>query len=254
VIVLSQSGESADALDAVAEAKKRGAQVLAITNVMGSTITRQADKSIYLNAGPEICVLATKSYTAQLTVLLTLAYALNGNEIAAREAVEVARNTLYNISARSTRDNIAKLAQMIKDKEHLFIVGRGANYPSALEAALKIKEVSYIHAEGFAGGELKHGTIALIEKGTPCIVLGGGEDEKEIISNAQELKARGAFIIGVGPKKSEVYDFFIKVPECGIANAIAQAIPMQILAYQLAVLRGHDPDKPRNLAKSVTVR
>ena len=127
-------------------------------------------------------------------------------------------------------------------------------YPTALEAALKIKEVSYIHAEAYAGGELKHGTIALIEQGTPCIVFTSEENEKETISNAMELKARGAYIIGVGPNKNEVFDFFIKIRESGELNSICQIIPIQILAYQLALLRGCDPDKPRNLAKSVTVR
>ena len=138
--------------------------------------------------------------------------------------------------------------------DHIYTIGRGMQYPTALEAALKIKEVSYIHAEGFAGGELKHGTIALIEHGTPCIVFSSKDTEKEIIGNAMELKARGAYIIGIGSEPNEVYDFFIKVREAEEANSICQIIPVQILAYQLALLRGCDPDKPRNLAKSVTVK
>ena len=127
-------------------------------------------------------------------------------------------------------------------------------YATAMEAALKIKEVSYIHAEAFAGGELKHGTIALIEEGTPCIVFVSEENEKAILSNAMEIKSRGGYIIGVSPKNNDVFDFWIKVPEAYNETPIVQIIPIQILAYQLAILRGLDPDKPRNLAKSVTVK
>jgi len=146
------------------------------------------------------------------------------------------------------------LARFLQFKEHIFLIGRGLQYPTALEAALKIKEVSYIHAEGFSGGELKHGTIALIEKGTPCIVFSSAHNESEIISNAMEIKARGGFIIGINHNNNEVFDFFIKVPDAGDLNPVTQIIPIQILSYQLAVLRGADPDKPRNLAKSVTVK
>ena len=142
----------------------------------------------------------------------------------------------------------------MKNKDHIYTIGRGLQYPTALEAALKIKEVSYIHAEGFAGGELKHGTIALVEEGTPCIVFTSNETEREILNNAEELKSRGAFIIGVGPVKQPIFDFFIKVREAEEANSICQIIPIQILAYLLATLRGIDPDRPRNLAKAVTVK
>jgi glucosamine--fructose-6-phosphate aminotransferase (isomerizing) len=152
------------------------------------------------------------------------------------------------------RNKIKELAEKLKDKEHIFCIGRGLQYPTAMEAALKIKEVSYIHAEAFAGGELKHGTIALIEKGTPCIVFVSEENEKEILSNAIEIKSRGGYIVGVSPKNNEVFDFWIKVPECGTENPIVQIIPIQILAYQLALLRGCDPDHPRNLAKAVVVK
>ena len=133
----------------------------------------------------------------------------------------------------------------------MFIIGRGALYPMALEAAIKIQEVSYIHAQGFAAGELKHGPIALIEKRVPCIVLG---DDQETISNAIELKSRGARIIGIAPTHADVFDEWIRVPDCDGAQAIASIVPVQILAYHLATLRGLDPDMPRNLAKSVTVK
>jgi glucosamine--fructose-6-phosphate aminotransferase (isomerizing) len=135
----------------------------------------------------------------------------------------------------------------------VFCIGRGLQYATALEAALKIKEVSYIHAEAFAGGELKHGTIALIEKGTPCLVFVSEDKEKEILSNAIEIKSRGGYIIGVSSKENKIFDFWIKVPESNAENAVVQIIPIQILAYQLAVLRGCDIDHPRNLAKAVTV-
>ena len=137
----------------------------------------------------------------------------------------------------------------------MYIIGRGANYPIALEAAIKLQEVSYIHAEGFAGGELKHGPLALITKDTPVIALIANDScKKEILSNVQEVKARGGYIIGISPENNESFDFWIRVPDAEDASPIVNIIPVQILAYQLAVLRQNDPDKPRNLAKSVTVK
>ena len=254
VFAVSQSGETADVLEAVRAAKEKGSKVISITNVRGSSITRYSDRFLLLNAGPEICVLATKTYTSQLALLTLLAYAYAGRYEEARKRLRYLWNVVYNLTSKTSREMIKKLAERLKDEEHIFVIGRGLQYATALEAALKIKEVSYIHAEAFAGGELKHGTIALIEDGTPCIVFVSEENEKEIISNAVEIKSRGGYIIGVSPKNNEVFDFWIKVPECGIANPIVQIIPIQILAYQLAVLRGYDPDKPRNLAKSVTVK
>jgi len=254
VFAVSQSGETADVLEAVRAAKEKGSKVISITNVRGSSITRYSDKFLLLNAGPEICVLATKTYTSQLALLTLLAYAYAGRYEEGRKRLRYLWNVVYNLTSRTSREMIKKLAERLKDEEHIFVIGRGLQYATALEAALKIKEVSYIHAEAFAGGELKHGTIALIEDGTPCIVFVSEENEKEIISNAVEVKSRGGYIIGVSPKNNEVFDFWIKVPECGVANPIVQIIPIQILAYQLAVLRGYDPDKPRNLAKSVTVK
>lgn len=254
VIAVSQSGETIDVLDAVRTARAKGSKVMSLVNVMGSSLQRGSDKALMLNAGPEICVLSTKTYTAQLTVLALLAYAIAGKYKDGKKNLEYLWNIIYNLTAASTRDYIKKLAEQLKDREHIFTIGRGLHFPTALEAALKIKEVSYIHAEGFSGGELKHGTIALIDKGTPCIVFSSKENEKEILSNAMEIKARGGYIIGINSKNNEVFDFFIKVPDVGDLNPITQIIPIQILAYQLAVLRGCDPDKPRNLAKSVTVK
>jgi glucosamine--fructose-6-phosphate aminotransferase (isomerizing) len=254
VLAVSQSGETIDVLDAVHTAKSKGSRVISIVNVNGSSLSRTADESLALNAGPEVCVLSTKSYTSQLALLTLLDYAVGGSFKEGRKRMNVLRNTLYHLTSLTMRNRIQLLADELKDKEHLFTIGRGLLYPTALEAALKIKEVSYIHAEGYAGGELKHGPIALVEKGTPCIVFLSEETEKETISNAMELKSRGAYTIGVAPQNHQVFDFFIKVPEAQELSPICQIIPIQLLAYELALKRGLDPDKPRNLAKRVTVR
>lgn len=254
VIAVSQSGETADVLEAVKTAKKRGSKILSIVNVMGSSLTRNSDKFLLTQSGPEICVLSTKAYTAQLALLLLLAYATAGKLEEGRSELKNLYNLVYNLTALNTREHIKSLAERLKDKAHMFTIGRGLMYPTALEAALKLKEVSYIHAEGFAGGDLKHGTIALIEKGTPCVVFVSNGTERDTLSNAMEIKSRGGYIIGIGPQKNDVFDYFIKVPRSSVADPITHIIPLQILAYQLAVLRGCDPDKPRNLAKSVTVK
>ena len=154
-----------------------------------------------------------------------------------------------------TNEEIARIAETIYRRDHLFVIGRGPSYPMALETALKVKEVSYVHAEGFAGGELKHGVIALIEPGTPCVVLApSDETHDDILAGAMEVKARGAMLIGVSPTPHEAFDHHIRVADLGPASAIVNAVPGQLLGYYLALLRGHDPDKPRNLAKSVTVK
>lgn len=253
MIAVSQSGETADLIDAVKIAKKRGVKIISIVNVIGSTIDRLADKTIIINAGPEICVLSTKSYTSQLAILLLLAYSVavrisEGKKLI-NEVVKQVPQLIKNSTAK-----LKVLAKKLKNQKSIFLIGRDLAYPSTLEGALKIKEVSYIHAEGFAGGELKHGTIALIEQGTPVIVLTTNSTRKLILNNALEVKCRGGYIIGVDSKKEEVYDFFIKVPELGPANPITMIIPLQILAYYLALERGCDVDCPRNLAKSITVR
>ena len=152
-------------------------------------------------------------------------------------------------------NQVKEVADYLTQKDHLYIIGRGLSYPSALEAALKIKEVSYIHAEGFAGGELKHGVIALIEPGTPCIVFAPNDETYDaIISNAAELKARGAYIIGISPRSHSLFDAHLATPDVGNASPITSAVPAQLLGYFAATTLGHDPDKPRNLAKSVTVK
>jgi glucosamine--fructose-6-phosphate aminotransferase (isomerizing) len=254
VIAISQSGETADTLAAIRVAKERGAKVISIVNVMGSSIMRASHKTILQGAGPEICVLSTKAYTSQIAILSLIAHELAGQQEEGRSKLKELIRYIYYLTSKAMRDHIKELSERLRYTQHIYLIGRGLQHPTALEAALKIKEVSYIHAEAYAGGELKHGTIALIDKGTPCIVFTSDRTEKEIMSNASELKARGAYIIGVGPKNNELFDFYIKVREAEDLNSICQIIPMQILAYQLALLRGCDPDKPRNLAKSVTVK
>ncbi len=250
VIAVSQSGETADVLDAVRIAKRRGAKIFSIVNVYGSSLTRESHDFLLMNAGFEIGVAATKTYIAQLAIFLKLYSKLAGKNFNPK----IIKSKILELLGRSRREFISKIAEKLKDVEHIFLIGRGLQYVTALEAALKIKEVSYIHAEAFAGGELKHGTIALIEEGTPCIVFVSKENEKEIISNAMEIKSRGGYIIGISSKRHEVFDLWVKVPECDAESLILQIIPIQILAYQLAVLRGYDPDYPRSLAKAVSVK
>lgn len=254
VIAVTQSGETIDVLDAIKTAKQKGCKIVSIVNVVGSSATQFADASLFLNVGPEVSVLSTKTYTAQLAVLSLLAYSLAGKYDDGERELKYLWNVVYNLTAASMRNKIKELANKLSTSDHIFVLGRGALFATALEAALKIKEVSYIHAEAFAGGELKHGPISLIGKGTPCIVFVSKDTENNILSNAMEVKSRGGYLIGVGPTPIDTFDFFIKVPESDELNPISQIIPIQILAYQLAVILGHDPDRPRNLAKSVTVR
>ncbi len=255
IIALSQSGETADLLEAVKDAKLKKAKVVAIVNVEGSTLTRISDYTLMMNAGPEICVLSTKSYTSQLAVLLLLAYASIGKSDEARKIInEVSKEIVKLIDENQSKMKLLAEQILKLNKESIFLIGRYYDYPTALEGALKIKEVSYIHAEGFAGGELKHGTIALIEKGTPVIAFLSNIVKKQTLSNILEVKSRGGFVVGVAPEDNETFDYFIKIKNLGVFNNILMIIPIQLLAYYLAVLKGLDPDKPRNLAKSVTVK
>ncbi len=255
VIALSQSGETIDVIDAVRAARGRGARIAALVNVEGSTLWRLADLTVPLGAGPERCVLATKSFTAKLAILLLTAHELVGLAPGAAALIQRAAGEIERLLADDRRDLIRQIAETIHTREHLFVIGRGPSYPLALEAALKVKEVSYIHAEGFAGGELKHGVIALIEPGTPCLVLAPSDETyDDIMAGAMQVKARGAMLIGVSPAPHEAFDYHVPVADLGPATAILNAPPAQLLGYYLALLRGHDPDKPRNLAKSVTVK
>ena len=255
LIVVSQSGETVDVLEAMETAKKKGAKVLAIVNAEGSSIHRLADYTLLINAGPERAVASTKAATGQMAVLLLIAYALKKRLNEGRQVLlEAAEQTNDMLNPRYLT-HIEGIADRLKRHENLYIIGKSWNYPMALESAIKIQEVSYVHAEGFAGGELKHGPIALIQKGTPCIALLGNDEVKmDTLSNTIELRARGAHTIGIAPEKNEAFDEWIRVPDAGTAQAIVNVIPVQILAYYLALKRGLDPDMPRNLAKSVTVK
>lgn len=255
LIAASQSGETMDTLEAVRAAKRHKSKVLAMVNVPGSSLTRLADKTLYLRAGPERAVLSTKSYLAKLSFFLLFAYTIAGKY---NKGVKLIKNTSKKMSEMfrdGLEKDIKKLARKLVRREHIYIIGRGVNYASALEGALKIKEASYIHAEGFAAGELKHGVIALVEKGTPCIVVVANDRAKDsVLSNAMELKSRGGYIIGISPYDDSVFDYWLKIPDVGEASPIVSVVPMQLLAYHLAVFKGYNPDKPRNLAKSVTVK
>jgi glucosamine--fructose-6-phosphate aminotransferase (isomerizing) len=255
VIALSQSGETIDVLEAVRAARDRGAQIAALVNAEGSALHRFADHTVLLGCGPERCVLATKSYSAKLAVLHMLARCLAGNAEQGRAEIQEAAYLLEALLDREqVKGSIAAAARAFGDHQHLFVLGRHRNYPLALEAALKIKEVSYLHAEGFAAGELKHGVIALIAPGTPCIVLAPDRDMRsEALSAAAQVRARGAFTVGLSPREEE--EFALALPVSGSpASPFEVAVTCQLLAYELALLRGCDPDKPRNLAKSVTVK
>jgi glutamine---fructose-6-phosphate transaminase (isomerizing) len=255
VIALSQSGETADVVDAMMSARGRDARLGAIVNVPRSTLDRMVDLRVYLEAGPEQCVLSTKAYTAKVATLLLLAHELAGTYRMGAELVLSAANALDSMLRPGWTARVQRVAKRVASAKSLFVVGRGLSYPSALEAALKIKEVSYIHAEGFAGGELKHGVIALIEQGTPCVVYAPcDETRSDMLSGAMELKARGAYLIGIGSQNDDVFDEFLPTPSVGDAAPIVNALPAQMLGYYAAVERGNDPDKPRNLAKSVTVK
>ena len=254
IIPLSQSGETIDVIEPLSHAQKKGSKIIAITNAFGSTIYRMANHKLLLEAGPEKAVASTKAYLAKISVLTLLAYALadklnTGKEILRKSAKEIKR--LLN---KKSLTQIKNIAACLSKNDHIYIIGRGISHATALEGALKIKEVSYIHAEGLSGGELKHGPIALISKGTPAIVIAPLDETYDaIISNAIEIKSRGGLIIGISEKFNPAFDLWIEVRETD-APLLTHIIPMQLLGYYLAVLKRLDPDSPRNLAKSVTVK
>lgn len=255
VLALSQSGETMDTLEAVKKAKEKKAKIGAIVNVLGSSLYREANFKILLNAGPEKAVASTKAFTAKLAYLILLAYALAGKIKQGQKVLEQTVKSVRAIFWPKSIKLINKIARKIASEEHVYIVGRGLSFPASLETALKIKEVSYVHAEGLAAGELKHGTLALIEKGTVCMVfLPDDETYGANLAGAMELKARGGVIIGVSFKPHEIFDYFIPVASCREGSIIANVVVGQLLAYFIAKQRGLDVDMPRNLAKSVTVK
>ncbi len=255
LVCISQSGETADTLEAIEVAKKKGCKVVSIINVMGSTMMRMSDEYILCNSGPEKAVCSTKVTTAQIALLTLLAYACAGRFEEGKLILNSVSNKLNVMLDDQYVDEIRYLARKVASYESMYLIGRGVNYPIALEASIKMQEVPYIHAEGFAGGELKHGPIALITDGTPCVAFVANDDVKnEILINALEIKSRGGYIIGVAPQDNDIFDFWVPVPDLGIASPIVNIIPIQLLSYFTALEKGCDPDKPRNLAKSVTVK
>ncbi|MBI4999475.1 glutamine--fructose-6-phosphate transaminase (isomerizing) [Candidatus Gottesmanbacteria bacterium] len=254
-VAISQSGETADTLIAVRAAKERGAYIVAVVNARGSTLERLADVIIPVGAGPEIAVVSTKAFTSQLATMYLLSRAVVGKYKLAQREIKNLGKTINNWLDKKLINQVIALAKLLVDKEHAYLIGKHLNYPATLEFALKIKETSYLHAEPFAAGELKHGVITLIQKDTPCFVLANNDEVKEeVLSSAAELKARLGHIIGVAPFKVPEFDTFIKTPDLDDLTIFPNIMVGQLLGYYLGIGRGADPDKPRNLAKSVTVK
>lgn len=264
VISISQSGETIDTLAAVEEAKERGATVLGIVNVVGSSIARATDAGIYLHVGPEIGVASTKAFTAQVAVLTMLAIELGRRRHISSDQASTYIEELSQIPDKISEilnqsDHIKQIASANIDQDNWLFLGRGFNYPVALEGALKLKEISYIHAEGLPAAEMKHGPIALIADGMPAVFIAtAGPQYDKIMGNIAEVRARGGQTIVVATQGDENIkhhaDHLITIPDAPeILQPMLTVVPLQLLAYHAAVLRGHDVDKPRNLAKSVTV-
>ncbi len=255
VIGISQSGETADTLIALRLAKKQGAHIIAVVNARGSTMERLADTVIPVGAGPEIAVVTTKAFTSQLAVLYLLSQTVIDRYQEGQKQLKKLAEILNQWFDSDLEEKIISLAKSLLNQEHIYLIGKHLNYPATLEFALKLKEASYIHAEPFAAGELKHGVITLIQKGTPCFVLASNDEVKgEILSSAAELKARGGKIIGIAPFETAEFDEVIKTPDLDSLTMFGNIIVGQLLGYYLGLGRGADPDKPRNLAKSVTVK
>jgi glutamine---fructose-6-phosphate transaminase (isomerizing) len=265
VIAISQSGETADTLAAIKQAKEAGALVLGICNVVGSSIPRETHAGVYTHAGPEIGVASTKAFTAQVTVLTMIAISLGIQRgyLSAEEGHHFV-NELYQVPEKiekilSNNDNLKAIAEHFKDATNSLYLGRGYLFPVALEGALKLKEISYIHAEGYPAAEMKHGPIALIDNKMPVVVIATADHTYDkIVSNIQEVKARSGVVVAIVSEGDETIkkmaDFVIEVPKSDFAVApLLTVVPLQLLAYYIAVMRGCNVDQPRNLAKSVTV-
>ncbi|MBP3887980.1 MAG: glutamine--fructose-6-phosphate transaminase (isomerizing) [Cellulosilyticum sp.] len=265
LIVVSQSGETADTLAAMKLAKSKGARVLAITNVVGSSVAREAHDVFYTWAGPEVAVASTKAYTAQMIAfyMIALDFAFKKGTITLERYHELVNNieALAPLVEEILADKaqIEKMAEDMKDAQNAFYLGRGVDFTTAREAALKLKEISYIYTEAFAAGELKHGPIALIDQGTPVLsIVTQDALQEKMISNIKEVKARGAFVIAIAKKGdteiAKVADDLFYIPEAeDLLMPVLAVIPTQLISYYVSIARGNDVDKPRNLAKSVTV-
>ena len=264
-VAISQSGETADTLAGMREAKAKGAVTVSICNVVASTIAREADGVIYTHAGPEIGVASTKAFTTQLVALYLMAIHLaRARRIITRSEMSLHLIDLTELPRKieeflKREAEIAAIAKKYKDACDFLYLGRGISYPIALEGALKLKEISYIHAEGYPAGEMKHGPIALIDERMPVLVLcAKGESYEKTLSNLEEAHARGGQVIAVGTEGDDILEGksedVIRLPSCGrYARPILEVVPLQLLAYHMAILKGTDVDQPRNLAKSVTV-
>ncbi|UCF20216.1 MAG: isomerizing glutamine--fructose-6-phosphate transaminase, partial [Gemmatimonadota bacterium] len=264
VISISQSGETADTLAALREARSRGARAVSIVNVVGSTIARESDCGVYIHAGPEIGVASTKAFTSQVAALalfsLYFGQSTGVTQSRGRELVAAMRRLPDQISEILDRnEEIRELAQLYHHHRNFLYLGRGYNFPVALEGALKLKEISYIHAEGYPAAEMKHGPIALIDENMPVVFIAPRDSVyQKVLSNIEEVKARGGRVIAIttdgNGELHDLADHVISVPSTlEMLQPILTVIPLQLLAYHIAVLRGCDVDQPRNLAKSVTV-
>jgi glucosamine--fructose-6-phosphate aminotransferase (isomerizing) len=256
VIFISQSGETADTLKALRMAKDNS-ETLAIVNVLGSTATREAKHVIFTRAGPEIGVAATKTYVSQLTCIYLLVAHMSKRLDLVDELHKVPQ---FMADVLDNEDHIHQIAKKYKDVPDFFFIGRGLSYPTALEGALKLKEITYIHGEGYAAGELKHGPLALIDDGIPLVaVVPPGDIHDKTLSNVEEVRARGAHVISVGSEddeilKSESKDMIgLNSSIDEIISPIPYIVPLQLLSYYISIEKGIDPDKPKNLAKCVTV-
>jgi glucosamine--fructose-6-phosphate aminotransferase (isomerizing) len=264
VIAVSQSGETADTLAALQEAKQRGALTLGVVNVVGSTIARESDAGVYLRVGPEIGVASTKAFTGQILALAMLSLYIGRRRYLSQDYVTSFLKEMIEIPQKiqrvlETSDAICKATAKYVQRENWLFLGRGVNYPVALEGALKLKEISYIHAEGMPAAEMKHGPIALIDKGMPVVFVATRNSQYEkVLANISEVRSRGGHVIAVATEGDEhirtVSEEVFYVPDViEQLQPLVSVIPLQLLAYHAAVLRGKDVDKPRNLAKSVTV-
>ena len=263
LIPISQSGETMDTLMAMRYAREKGARVFSVCNTNGSTIPRESDAVLYTHAGPEIAVASTKAFTAQLVAMYLLALHLGKVRgfISAELEKEIERE-LTDLPGKveqvlETVEPLRALTRQFKDATSMLFLGRHVGFPTALEGALKLKELAYMHAEGFAGGELKHGPIALIDHGTPVVAIMPTENSllaEKMASNIQEVKARGAIIIAIADAPLASADHLIRIPKTHeFLQPVLAVVPLQVISYEMAIARGNDVDQPRNLAKSVTV-
>jgi len=255
ILAVSQSGETADTIEALEFAKAKGVTIASIVNMVGSTMTRMSDYAFFSRSGPEICVASTKAFTSQITWGLLIAKSLAGKYHEMKKIVEDIATKLEQYFNDDLFNQIKEIAKKSKKHDHFFVLGRGQNYYISLEAALKIKEISYKHFEGFAGGELKHGVIALLEKDTPVFIIASNDNEIDnMLAVTAEVKSRGAWVIGVGQNNNDLFDDYINTIDTIDTDSITNVIPFQLLSYYLALELNRNPDKPRNLAKSVTVK